>query len=128
MRTEYAYQLSCKLSAQVILEGAGQQPLLEGDLVEVVVKVSLPISASSGSLLEEIQFGRRIAVFNEYLSPGWGTYRTDSDDRTRVEVFRATTWAEARKKANEYAKSELAKLRDALTARAAALEAAGEWE
>jgi len=124
MKTTYGIKISSSLVATVTLTGIGQQAPREGDNIIVSAAIALP--AEGEVLALEIQFGARCPVAGEPLHSRWGF--PEKGLRISQKIFSAATFAAARKAANAWAKTEVGKLQAALSARAAALVAAGDWE
>ena len=121
MRTEYKLGV-----ATIILEGIGQVPPHQGNLVGVKAYICLP--AVHGSLAVDLQFSLRLSVDGECLTASWGREFGDGKSRARKRVFAAETWKEARAAAAEWAREEVGKLTETIKIREAALQAAGDWE
>lgn len=101
----------------------GQQDPDTSDLVQVTVELELPASSTGAQILhEELQFGVIVNVFGEDLLSNWSSM---TGKVARQQSYTGTDYATLFTTAQAYATAELAKLTAALTARDAALTAAG---
>ena len=98
--------------------------LTASDQVEVQVELELPAASADAArtLHPELQFGERVQVFGSALTANWSSV---SGKVARTASYYGTLYADLVATASLYAATELEKLTDALTARQAALDAAG---
>ena len=104
----------------ITVERRGQQEVSDGDGVVVQWEIALPTEEGCVDLEESLRFGQRVTVDGEALGLHWGCGSLSGDQRTRVRggYQTADTWARAFREAESYCRGELAKLTDALKARA----------
>lgn len=122
--TELTYGGRTIGAAEVTTRRVGQQDAGTSDEVEVEVELQLPAAsaASPQTLHTELQFDSRVNVFGEDLGPSWSEV---SGRVARVQSYSGTDYTTLFATAQAYAAAQLLLLTDALTARQAALTAAG---
>ena len=121
--TELTYEGRIIGSAIVKTNRVGQQDPDTSDLVQVAVELELPASDSGEQTLhEDLQFGSLVAVFGADLDSTWSA---TVGKVARRQTYTGADYAVLFSTAQSYASVELAKLTDALSARDAALTAAG---
>lgn len=99
----------------------GQQPPADGDQVVVVVTIHLP-ARKDAQLVDTITFNYRLSIAGTPLYQFWGYWDKKSRSRYATREFVAPTWAQAFAQAAAWAEAEIAKLEEALQARAKALQ------
>ncbi len=121
--TELVYAGRTVGSAIVKTYEVGQQDPSVSDEVQVAVELELPPDSSGVQTLhEELQFGTLVSLFGGDLTHDWSEI---SGKVARRRTYTGTVYATLFTTAQDYATTELTKLTDALTARNAALTAAG---
>ena len=108
-----------KLSgAYYTIERAGQEPAYNSDFIKVAIKIFLP--AKGGSILQELQFEKRVEILGEYLRSNWGFGGSETYRIKQVEKS-GRKWTDLFEVAAAFAVAEKAKLETALEQRAQAL-------
>ncbi len=109
---------------EYIVERVGQRDADESDGVQVKLTIALRRTAAEDWRIDpKIRFGRRVEIAELNLFSMWGSEGPgrSADWRTVTRAFSAQRWSEAMDKAQNYAVSELLKLKSALDTRAKAL-------
>jgi hypothetical protein len=128
-RTEMTFdvELTSNLTATVHVVTSFAAPA-DGDFCEAAFAVRLPAIKDLGTLLPELRFGDRVELLGECLHKAWGvrvTGEATGRERERELAGGYATHADARDAARRCAVEAVEKLRSAIAARQAALEAAG---
>ncbi len=102
------------------IERVGQRDADESDGVQVKLAIALRTAEEDWRIDPKIRFGRRVEIADLNLFSNWGTGGSDKW-RTTTRTFSAPKWSKAMDKAQNYAVTELLKLKSALDTRAQAL-------